>query len=64
MTNDNSANTIERAYDLASSGMFQTVDSVVTRLKAEGYENVATNLRSRTFRRELRELCAAADRTC
>lgn len=50
--------TVERAYELATSGEYPSVDQIVCRLKAEGHVSVLTALRSRTFRRELRALCS------
>ena len=52
------ADTVERAYALARSGQFNTLEQVIDRLEAEGYGTVQTDLRSRIFRRELRDLCA------
>jgi hypothetical protein len=48
---------VERAYDLACSGGFDSVGEIVKRLKVEGYRTVLTDLRSRSFRRELRTIC-------
>jgi hypothetical protein len=42
---------VERAYDLACSGGFDSVGEIVKRLKVEGYRTVLTDLRSRSFRR-------------
>ena len=50
--------TTERAYILACSGDFPSVAKIVTHLKAEGHLTVLTDLRSRIFRRELREICS------
>lgn len=49
---------VERAYELAASGEYQSVNEIVIRLKTEGHVAVLTALRSRTFRRELRSMCS------
>ena len=49
--------TLERAYDLAQSGMCASLDEIEARLRAEGHITVLTELRSRIVRRDLRALC-------
>ena len=50
----------ERAFELAESGRFATLQAVIRQLRAEGYPTVLTDLRSRHLRRGLRELCATS----
>jgi len=49
--------TVERAYALACSGQFAGVRELIVRLRADGHVTAMTDLRSRTFRRELRQIC-------
>jgi hypothetical protein len=52
-------NLVERAYELAKSGKFATVDEVARQLKIEGYSGVVAHLDDHTsLRRDLKTLCA------
>jgi dienelactone hydrolase len=50
---------IERAFDLARSGLYNDVSDVARQLKAEGYEAVTVRLAGPSLRKQLRELCRA-----
>ena len=47
---------IERAYELAGSGDFETLERVANQLIAEGYEGVNEHLSAPTLRRQLSRL--------
>jgi hypothetical protein len=51
--------TLERAYALARSGQFSNVDSLKTRLKADGCRAVDALLAARSIRGHLQAICAA-----
>ncbi len=52
--------TIERAFALARDGACLTVDDILQRLKAEGFDGVEAHLNGSSIRKQLRDLCAAA----
>jgi hypothetical protein len=55
---------IERAYELAESGSFDTVDDVSKQLIKEGFEGVHSHLSSApTLRKQLAAMCKNAART-
>ena len=54
--------TLERAYALAESGECNTVSDIKSRLKAEGYADIAGQLYGPTIQRDLRTRCAEAQR--
>jgi len=49
-------NPIERAYELARSGIVTTVEEIATRLQREGYLDVSHQLNGPLLRKQLREL--------
>jgi hypothetical protein len=51
---------VQRAYQIARSGVAANHDDIVARLKLEGYGNVASELCGPVLRRDLRSLCATA----
>jgi len=52
---------MERAYDLAASGKFSTVEDICVRLVREGYENVYLHFECRAATRtELLRICLRA----
>jgi hypothetical protein len=52
--------TLERAYDLATTGECSGILDIRTRLKAEGYDAVDAQLYGPGLTKALRRLCAAA----
>ena len=48
------ASTVERAFDLARSGTCQSVEDVRKKLEAEGSPNVRGHLASGTLRKQLK----------
>ncbi len=48
---------VERAFELASSGLYANVTEVQKALKAEGYTNIMGHTEPRTVRRQLAKLC-------
>lgn len=54
---------VERAFVLAESGRYASLEEVKRELKREGYVTVETALRARLTRREIRAACARACRT-
>lgn len=50
---------IERAFDLARSGLYKDVPNIARQLNAEGYEGVTSRLAGPSLRKQLRELCRA-----
>lgn len=50
---------IERAFDLARSGLYKDVPDIARQLNAEGYEGVTNRLAGPSLRKQLRELCRA-----
>lgn len=52
--------TIERAFELARSGDCCTLNDIQRRLSGEGYLNVVQILYGRSLRKQLRDLCRAA----
>ena len=48
---------IERAFDLARSGLYKDVPDIARQLNAEGYEGVTNRLAGPSLRKQLRELC-------
>jgi hypothetical protein len=55
---DHRATPLERAFELARSGVCSSVDDIRRRLRAEGYS--IQTLEGPTLLRQLRELCTAA----
>ncbi len=56
----NRFSTVERAYQLASSGECAGVSEVKVRLRSEGFSDVAGQLYGPTIATALRRLCAEA----
>jgi hypothetical protein len=54
------SNPLERAYELARSGIYADMQSIIRRLKAEGFDQVEAHLAGRGIRAELRNLLLAA----
>jgi hypothetical protein len=54
------AGIIERAFELARSGQFDTVNAVVSRLKCEDYDLVAQHLAGRVITRQLKTIIASS----
>jgi hypothetical protein len=57
-------NTVERAFQLAASGKFGTIQHLVIALRAEHYAEAAAQLNGRTLRRQLRALMAKSQSEC
>lgn len=53
-------NLLERAFVLARSGEYATVNDLRIRLRAERFEQVDAHLSSPTLARQLRTLCTEA----
>ncbi|WBO21032.1 hypothetical protein [Sphingomonas abietis] len=53
--------TIERAYQLAGTGHCRTIDEIVRRLTAEGYDSPQAHLAGKGLRLELRKLIKARE---
>ena len=51
-------NTVERAYQLAGSGEYTSVEQIRAQLRAEGCEQVVGHLSGRSIQRDLRRLLA------
>lgn len=54
---------VERAFVLAESGRYASLEDVKRELKREGYVTVETALRARLTRRAIRAACSKACRT-
>jgi hypothetical protein len=54
----NDQTTLERAFELARSGEFATVDEIRARLKAERHDQVEGHLAGPSIKRQLAKLCA------
>jgi hypothetical protein len=54
--------TVERAYELARSGKFASLNEIKDRLKADGFRAVDVLLSSRSMQGHLRAICAATYR--
>jgi len=52
--------TLERAFELARSGDYATVQPIRARLKAEGFPQVEAHLSGHSISRQLRKLCDEA----
>jgi hypothetical protein len=50
--------TVERAFELARSGEFRTIEEIASRLKQERQESVDAHLTGGSIRKELRQICA------
>jgi hypothetical protein len=57
-------NTVERAFQLAASGRFGTIQHLVIALRAENYVDAAAQLDGRTLRRQLVALMATSQSGC
>ncbi len=55
-------NSIERAYQLAVSGQFNSLTEVLKQLKREGYTDSRAQLQSEVNQRAIRQLFAQARR--
>jgi len=55
-------NTVERAFELASSGECHQISDILTRLKREGYGDARRHLDGAGLQRQLRELIAKSER--
>lgn len=55
-------NLLERAFVLARSGDYATVDALRTQLRAERFDKVDAHLSAPTLARQLRSLCIEARR--
>jgi len=51
---------IERAYQIARTGVCLTIAEIERHLKSEGYDGVDTHLADKELRRELLLLCRTA----
>jgi hypothetical protein len=51
---------IERAFELARSGEYATIDDIRKRLKSERYSQVDAHLAGISVRRQLLDLCREA----
>ena len=51
---------IERAFELARSGAYDSSEGITKQLKKERYESVEQHLSSPSLKRSLRDLCRAA----
>lgn len=51
---------LERAYELARSGACRTLSELKTKLAAEGYAGVNTQLYGKSLNDDLRRLCREA----
>ena len=58
----NPPTTIERAFTLAKSGEFSSVDEIRQRLKSERHDQVEAHLAGPAINRQLRLLCQEAQR--
>lgn len=54
---------LERAFALARSGEFASVNDIRVRLRTEKFEQVDAHLAAPSLARQLRALCAEARRT-
>jgi len=54
--------TLERAFDLARSGRYASVQEIRLALKGERFDNVEAHLAGRSLVRQLRDLCEQARR--
>ncbi len=52
--------TLERAYQLAKSGLFTGATEIKAKLRAEGYGDAEAQIYGPTLRADLRRLCLAA----
>ena len=50
--------TVERAFELARSGSYRTIDEIARRLKQEQLDNVDAHLGGTSIRKDLRQICA------
>jgi hypothetical protein len=48
---------VERAFEMARSGRFATLETMERALQEEGYPKASPHWNSTTLRRQLRELC-------
>jgi len=48
---------VERAFEMARSGRFATLETMERALHEEGYPKASPHWNSATLRRQLRELC-------
>lgn len=60
MTEFQSANTVERAYELARSGRYATISEIRRQLRREGYSHVEGHTLGLGLRRELTRLMRTA----
>ena len=58
MNNSSSISTVERAFQLARTGVCHSVVEIRRRLNAEGFEGVQGHLNGSTIQRQLREALA------
>ena len=59
----NGQTTLERAFDLARSGEYATVDEIRSRLKAERHDQVEAHLAGPSIKRQLAKVCVESRRT-
>ena len=52
--------TLERAFDLARSGEFTSVEEIRRKLKQERFDQVEAHLAGASINRQLRRICDAA----
>jgi hypothetical protein len=50
--------TVERAFELARTGEFRTIEEIASRLKQERQESVDAHLTGGSIRKDLRQICA------
>lgn len=53
------AGIVERAFELARSGEFRTVNDITKKLYRENYDHVAQHLAGKTISRQLKTVIAA-----
>jgi hypothetical protein len=54
---------VERAFEMARSGRFATLETMERALHDEGYPKVSPHWNSTTLRKQLRKLCRETSRT-
>jgi len=53
---------VERAFEMAQSGRFETLETMERALYEEGYPRASLHWNSATLRKQLRALCRQASR--
>jgi hypothetical protein len=52
--------TVERAFELARSGICRSVDDIRAKLKDEGHTNIMAHFESGAFKKQLKAIMAAS----